>query len=55
MRCGSRGGEGNVPGHEGGVEKVNGVDAEAGSLGGLGGADDDEDPAAVGGLATYLR
>ena len=33
-------------GHEGGVEKADGVDAGAGGLRGLGGPDDDKDPRA---------
>ena len=42
---GEGGGE-DVLGHEGGVKEVDGVDADAGCLGRLGGADYDEDSAA---------
>lgn len=40
-------GAGDGLGHEGGVEEVDGVDVSVGCLGGLGGADDDENAGAV--------
>lgn len=56
-RCGVvRGeGEGDGLGHEGGVEEVDGVDVGVGCLGGLGGADDDEDAGAVWEVGELVR